>query len=50
MSEQAKRIAARGLLALALVVVGADWVLPTTLFFDELIMLGIVWAMRKVST
>lgn len=43
-------LAARGLLALAATVVALDWSLPSsvTLFFDELALMGIIWAMRKI--
>jgi uncharacterized membrane protein len=51
MSAAAEKLVARGLLALAALVVVLDWVLPSsiTLFFDELILFGIIGAMRAIT-
>ena len=50
MTRRAEQWAVRGLLGIAGLIVSLDWFLPSnlTLFFDELAMMGLLWAMRQL--
>lgn len=50
MKRRTQTLLARALLALASAVVVLDWALPSgaTLFFDELILMALITAMRRI--